>query len=1345
MSITKPLSKKPTVLSKKPTVWKSFRLFDFETSDRAMGEEDDSASSEDDSPRSQNNKKFKENTFVVQMFGINEQGETVSITCPNFKPFFYILVGDHWTNRERIQLTDEIKQKVGTFWQRGILDTTLEKHCNLYQFGGSVGKEQVYMKMEFQNTTVMNRVKNLWFEPWQDRTVGGEQDRRKPVAYYFPEKGPNRILLKLFESNIPPLLRCFHIHNISPSGWIQLPVSNVTKPSKKRTSCLYEYICSIEQIKAQPEKEDVVPYKICSFDIEASSSHGDFPVPKKNYRRLAIQIVDLFSLHAAGYKGATEPMNKLLKSMIFASFQIGRFNGIDRVFPKESPTQEELELSLQNIFRMIQKKKTTAKEKATFKELIQIDKIFKKCATLAVVDDDGDGDGDDDGDEGDDDEDDGDDGRRETVNIQGKTGKQNTSPDLYKCVSWLNQAEHSREEKVDELNSLLTDHLPELEGDKITFIGSTFVLNGSKQPYLNHCLALGDCAPVAGAEIVSCSTEKELLVKWTELIQKENPDILIGYNIFGFDYDFMFRRSLETDCTREFLALSRNKGHLSAKYSEQNDEWSLEQKKITIASGPFDMKYFNMVGRFQIDLYTYFRREFNLSSYKLDDVSCEFISDKISKYEFCEGNTVLYSGNLKGLQAQDFIHLEIVEYTSEQINDGQKYRVLEIRPETKCFVVEGTVPFPKSAKNTVLRWGLAKDDVSPQDIFRLSNGSAQDKAIVAKYCIQDCNIVQQLLMKIDILTGYNEMARICSVPMKYLVFRGQGIKLTSCLAKYCMNRNTLMPDLTAAYSEETDVNHDYEGAIVLPPKCGMYIDRPVACVDYSSLYPTIIISNNLSQDSKVWSKEYDVKGQLIKENLENAAFDGLQDQGYDYIDIEYDNFVKLSGGKKKLTGKTVCRFAQFPNNQKGIIPSILEDILKARKTTRKMIEKEKDEFMKNILDKRQLAYKVTANSIYGQCGSRTSTFYDKDIAASTTSTGRRMILYAKKMVEDVYGDHRFTHPVLGPLTTSAEYIYGDTDSVFMTFNISKDTALREPILGKPALEITIHLAQEVARLCSMNLKKPMELTYEKTMMPFIILSKKRYVGMLYENDTEHCKLKFMGLSLKRRDCCNYLKDVYGGVLNRFLYNQENVSKRESVASAMQFLQECLNLLVVGQVAIEKLTITKSLRDFYKKPQQIAHWVLANRIGERDPGNKPKPGERMKYVFINVEEGKKGIKQLQGDKIETPDFIHKNGLKINYHYYVTNQLMKPLLQLFGLVAEDILDILGKKADLSKYRKEMKTLQNECQHDMELWMKRKEKIDAMYVKQYLFDPILGRITNQQKGLQTLQTMWGKGPTK
>lgn len=118
---------------------------------------------------------------------------------------------------------------------------------------------------------------------------------------------------------------------------------------------------------------------------------------------------------------------------------------------------------------------------------------------------------------------------------------------------------YSRDAKIQLTNQVLTCTFPALEGDKTTFIGSTFLRYGEPEPYKNHCIVVGSCDPVENAEIVSVDTEQELLTKWTELIQEEDPDIIIGYNIFGFDYEFMFRRAQETNCVTEFLQLSRKK------------------------------------------------------------------------------------------------------------------------------------------------------------------------------------------------------------------------------------------------------------------------------------------------------------------------------------------------------------------------------------------------------------------------------------------------------------------------------------------------------------------------------------------------------------------------------------------------------------------------------------------------------------------------------------------------------------------------------------------------------------------------------------------------------------------
>ena len=299
-------------------------------------------------------------------------------------------------------------------------------------------------------------------------------------------------------------------------------------------------------------------------------------------------------------------------------------------------------------------------------------------------------------------------------------------------------------------------------------------------------------------------------------------------------------------------------------------------------------------------------------------------------------------------------------------------------------------------------------------------------------------------------------------------------------------------------------------------------------------------------------------------------------------------------------------------------------------------------------------------------------------------------------------------------------IVHNTDSVFFTFNL-ENPETGEKIRGKQALEMTIEIAQDAAKLCSQWLKPPMELSYEKTLVPFILLSKKRYVGKLYEEDPNKGKMKIMGLSLKRRDSCDYLKDTYGDILN-ILMEEQNIEK------AVVSLKQSLTKLIQGKVSMDKLKITKALRGYYKNPKQIAHAVLAERIGQRDPGNKPKPGDRLCFVHIM----NPNLHALQGEKIETPEFIVEKKLNIDYAFYITNQLLKPLSQLFGLAIEDIKK--GKEGPLRKYKKDIDLLKKE-NPDFEQFMKKKEKYCSTFIKKDIFDDFLTKIDNVKNGNQEL----------
>jgi len=1572
--------------------------------------------------------------FVIQMYGINEKGETCSIFVNNYQPFFYILVGDRWTQRNCDMLRKELEQKLGNRQsQASIVKVELVEYNKLYGF--TAGKKSKFARIVFKNMATMARTKGLWYE-WIEGPAGGSDDRIRKLKPLYSQN----VRLELYESNLPPLLRYFHIHQISPSGWVFIPTNDVRTPAVPVTTCKYEYICGVNQVIPQNQKETRVPYKICSFDIEASSSHGDFPVPIKTYKRLATQMVDVFRLQSSGLTPGRE--KELVGRIVLAAFGHGQFSDIDLVYPKgKTPSKKTL---TETLIPKLLAYACAAGElgRGDPGAGASIEAVFERLREATAGggaggrgggDDDGDGDDDaGDGGEGDlelevvdpDDEDMGlglglgahhsksknavsgnqiktpvaKKGNAMTTKTSGSMGEVGAAagPGDITILDILKHDQYTRDDKIQWINTAFCDReatgFPPLEGDKVTFIGSTFLRYGEPEPYRNHCIVLNTCDPVPGCEIETTDREDDLLLRWTRLIQTENPDIIIGYNIFGFDYEFMFRRAQENHCDQAFLELSRKPGQVQLG-KHDTPVVGLDNTKIVLATGEYDLRYPKMPGRLQIDMYTYFRRDFNLASYKLDDVAGQYIGDDVKKVEFVTDTTTgaavthLYTNNITGLHAGDYIHIEISGFTSDYYRDGHKFPVVAVvpadagSPGKQIVVLEGHETDLLTAGKSV-RWCIAKDDVSPQDIFRLTNGTAADRAKVAKYCIQDCNLVHHLMNKIDVITGYVEMARICSVPISFLVLRGQGIKLTSYVSKKCREKNTLMPDLEKTYDGD-----GYEGAIVLPPKCAMYMDNPVACLDYASLYPSSMISNNLSPDSKVWTKEYDSRGNLVREWGEKDpktgefVYDNLEHLGYKYIDIEFDLFKwrrnpekPRAKAEKVKEGKKVCRWVQLPHHQKSIMPAILEELLKARADTRKQIKTISDPFMQNILDKRQLGYKVTANSLYGQCGAKTSTFFEKDVAASTTATGRMMITYAKRIIEEVYGDLEYSTAEHGNVKCCAEYVYGDsvasytpitirvgrcvyictieevasryglgkwvvqgggvggagedpkefcelnlipveswteqgwtriyrvirhrlaphkrmvrittqtglvdvtddhslltahgqpvsprdvtlgtellhfpirltrqgggseilsetimllknpiylqertytfddrsttmveiaehylamtqlgfqveiesdattqavylhcrgrsaapvppssiqkmeyirydggfvydlttenhhfaagvgnmivhnTDSVFFTFNL-KDPKNGENIRGKKALEITIEIAQDAAKLCTQWLKPPMELSYEKTLMPFILLSKKRYVGMLYETDPNKGKMKYMGLSLKRRDSCDYLKDVYGGILTILMKGGDG----QNIQRAVEFLDNSLKELIQGNVSMDKLAITKALRGHYKNPQQIAHAVLAERIAKRDPGNKPKPGDRMKFVHIVS----KDTKALQGDKIETPEFIVQNRVPIDYSFYITNQLMKPLQQLFGLALEQICAFKHKQVMIRTIRKDVKDIERDYGDSIEVFMKKREKYCSAQVKKLIFEKYLIDIQNQKNGMQSIHASFG-----
>ena len=228
--------------------------------------------------------------------------------------------------------------------------------------------------------------------------------------------------------------------------------------------------------------------------------------------------------------------------------------------------------------------------------------------------------------------------------------------------------------------------------------------------------------------------------------------------------------------------------------------------------------------------------------------------------------------------------------------------------------------------------------------------------------------------------------------------------------------------------------------------------------------------------------------------------------------------------------------------------------------------------------------------------------------------------------------------------------------------------------------------------------------------------------MLFEHNPNKGKRKEMGIVLKRRDNAPIVKDVYGGLID-ILMNAHDIP------AAIQFVKKYLQDIVDEKFPLEKLIITKKLNSFYKNPESIAHKVLAERMGKRDPGNKPSVGSRVPFVYIQT----KGKVKLQGDKIENPEYIRANNLRPDYGFYITNQLMKPIQQVFALILEDIPSF---KRKVPAFKRKCEYLKQTCKDDEEKYNKKEEALRNKEVKKIIFDDALRQANNIKNGQKSIK---------
>ncbi len=835
--------------------------------------------------------------------------------------------------------------------------------------------------------------------------------------------------------------------------------------------------------------------------------------------------------------------------------------------------------------------------------------------------------------------------------------------------------------------------------DAIVSICTTFTKYGSDQIIKAVAIGLKSSSKISNAdEQYMYETEEEVLIAWKNLILKEDPDIITGYNIKFFDNKYLHGRATHPriNCLRKFSQLGR-----------LNDiQCKFEEKRLS-SSGLGDnlMYQFIMIGRIEIDLMKMVQQDHKLTSYKLDKVAENFMKQKVKKITLDSYNSgekiYIYKiqTDVTKLKVGNFIKIE-----EDGIVDEDKIDIKAIYSETSEIELHLEIEYFLDSDPSHVNICLVKDDMPIQELFESYPKGPAERAKIHQYCIQDCALVSKLLHKLDIITQRFAMATVSYVSVDYILMRGQGIKALSLFGYTCAKEGFLIKDLKPPPQDPLDENKvGYEGATVFDPKRGFYT-RPIAVLDFNSLYPNSEREMDMSPENLVRDPQY--------ENLP------------DYLYREVNYSIKENGVE---VGKQRCVFATHKSNldekgkQKtyGIVGTILTKLLTERKIAKKNMEKATDPFIKNIYDGKQLALKVTANSIYGQFGAPTSPIYCKDIAASTTAVGRMRLEQAKAFVEDEFTDilvrlynswksndedtvnkildaemedrtnQDFIDTILKPTVmelyseymTYPQVIYGDTDSNFYDFRITHNQTKTMPT-DSWCRKMCICLGLIASKLLKTRLPSPQNMEFEKVCHPLSMMEKKKYIYNKYDDNPDKFKRVVMGYTLKRRDNATIVHRVIGKAV-------EIAMDEQDTDKAVKFLTQALHDILDGKYPIEDFITTKTLRGNYKGTKlttddkgtqgqegswfwddvncSIAHVKLCQRMKARDPGACPQINDRIPFVTVALENSKK---LLQADRIEHPDYIIANNLKVDYLFYITNQIMNPCIQFFELITDKL---------------------------------------------------------------------------
>jgi DNA polymerase delta subunit 1 len=574
--------------------------------------------------------------------------------------------------------------------------------------------------------------------------------------------------------------------------------------------------------------------------------------------------------------------------------------------------------------------------------------------------------------------------------------------------------------------------------------------------------------------------------------------------------------------------------------------------------------------------------------------------------------------------------------------------------------------------------GDQKRDEPPSEIHRKSAGTDVELAEIIGYCIKDAALPDEIAKKLQDYVKSMMFANIAMVPIDYLLIRGANIKTYSLIADEVHRRNLVVSDKHRMFNQ---LDGKYAGATVLDALAGLYTD-PVATLDFKSLYPSIIISQQLDPHTFVEDEQY-------------LGLPGVEYKRFCWADEKTRkqyNFVIVTNG-----AELGCS---------PLIPDVMERLWSERDSAKKRMKKATTPFEKSVHDGTQLAIKLMMNSIYGFLGAGdASPLPHLPIAMLTTKVGRDMIHETQRFVLAKYGTFDNGSTLEERLKMSKDEleegcgesvvnVYGDTDSVFIKWSIPSEIRAK----GDPSiLEYAFKLSELAAEETTQHLNETMcprkgivELEFEKVYYYLILYSKKRYAGLMWTNLNKYDKIDCKGIQVVRRDNPLFVRKLLKKSLHSILVERD-------IDKCKQYICDSLESIVSGTVDIEDLTKSAKLKPDGYEGTPPAHAEVARRLRDR---GLPVP-DRVPYVFI-VADGK-----VLKDRAEDPSYVLEHPeIQIDYVYYLTNQITTPLMDVLSPA------VSGLEKLINTYVERMRKKQRPAEREIEQKKKKMRSIESFF---------------------------------